>query len=232
MHPMRRSGRSGRSGPSRTVRVCVRLFCPVRLNNPMALLPKMTPPLCRLWTGTNVWKRSVRQGGANRRRRFCAPIENSSPSDLVARLTHTARSHGRKRLLCHRSAIYGRTPCWRPVAGDRVRCVSSSSSLLSRWTVVPAPALALPSSPSRRAARQAPVVVCLFAHGGRRSWMSSRSTTRNECVKPRCSNSGLPFPPAVAQRILLLFHRLCACGGAPPAAAGGRGRAPPPPAAV
>jgi len=26
--------RSGRSGPSRTVRVCVRLFCPVRFNNP------------------------------------------------------------------------------------------------------------------------------------------------------------------------------------------------------
>ena len=104
----------------------------------MALLPKMTPPLCRLWRGTNVCKRSVRQGMANRRRRFCARIENSSPSDLVARLTHAARSHARKRLLCHKSAIYGRTPCWRTVAGDRVRCVSSSSSLLSRWTVVPA----------------------------------------------------------------------------------------------
>jgi len=96
----------------------------------------------------------------------------------------------------------------------------------------PRASLALPSSPSRRAARQAPVVACLFAQGGRRSWLSSRSTTRGECVKPRCSNGGLPFPPAVARRLPLLFHRLCACGGAPPAAAGGRGRAPPPPAAV
>ena len=113
----------------------------------VALLPKMTPPFCGLWRGTNVWKCSVRQGGANRRRRFYAPIETSSPSDLVARLTHTARSHARKRLLCHRSAIYGRTPCWRPVAGDRVRCVSSSSSLLSRWTVVPAPLSRSPPPP-------------------------------------------------------------------------------------
>jgi len=94
----------------------------------VALLPKMTPPFCGLWRGTNVWKCSVRQGGANRRRRFYAPIETSSPSDLVARLTLTARSHSRKRLLCHRSAINGRSPCWRQVAEDRVRCVSSSSS--------------------------------------------------------------------------------------------------------
>ena len=96
----------------------------------------------------------------------------------------------------------------------------------------PHAALALSSSPPRRSARQAPVVACLFAQGGRRSWLSSRSTTRGECVKPRCSNGGLPFPPAVARRLRLLFHRLCACGGAPPAAADGRGRAPPPSAAV
>ena len=96
----------------------------------------------------------------------------------------------------------------------------------------PRASLALPSSPSRRAARQAPVVACLFAQGGRRSWLSSRSTTRGECVKPRCSNGGLPVPLMVARRLPFLFDRLCACGDAPPAGAGGRGRAPPRPAAV
>jgi len=113
----------------------------------MALLPKMNPPLCMMWRRTNVWKRSVRQGGANRRRSFCAPIESSSASDLDARLTDTACSHARKRHLCHRSAIYGRTPCWTPLARDRVRCVSSSSSLLSCWTVAPAPLSRSPPPP-------------------------------------------------------------------------------------
>jgi len=197
----------------------------------MALLPKMTPPLCRLWRGTNVWKRSVRQKGANRRRRFCAPIENSSPSGLVARLTHTDRSHARKRLLCHRSAIYVRTPCWGQVAGDRVRCVSSSSSLLSRWTAVPAPlSRSPPPFPAVPPGTLPLWRVFLLQVAG--AWLSSHSTTRGECVKPRCSNGGLPFPPAVARRLPLLFHRLCACGGASPAPAGGRGRAPAPPAAV
>ena len=96
----------------------------------------------------------------------------------------------------------------------------------------PSAALALPSSPSRRAARQAPVVACLFPRGGRRSWLCGRSTMRGECVQPRCSNGGIPLLPAVDRRLLSLFHRLCAHGGAPPSAAGGRGRAPPPPAAV
>jgi len=114
----------------------------------MALLSKITTPLFRLWRVTNVWKRSVRQGGASRRRSFCAPIENSSPSDLVARLTDTACSHAWKRFLCHRSAIHGRTPCWTPLERDRVRCVSSSSSLLSAGPWPPrrsrAPLLPLP----------------------------------------------------------------------------------------